>query len=1180
MHPNTAEECRGASLRGGVDCTGRGGTRCEPPPCSAASWSSSAPYVVVGGDQTSCRLVGLQPARSYHVRVLAENSVGRSNASEVLTLTAAEEIPGGAPLDVRVVAKNSDTVQVTWKPPEKHLHHGEIMGYYIGYRVSSNSSEPFHYNTLESVPGTELRSTLSGLRSFTEYSVLVQAYNRAGAGPRSPEATSQVIFNDRSFNLIFPSAPPVDVQCTALSSQTILVLWSQPPSGEINGILLGYKVLYRPMTEWEDLSPHAEQTTQDLKLELHDLAHFCNYSIEVRAYTRKGDGVASRPIFCRTQEDVPGEPEEIKALVMDDETILLSWKPPQYPNGRIRKYKVYMRSLDGGGLAKDNFDLPPEQTYYSITHLKLHHRYEFWVRALTAVGEGDPSHRIVQAPASKVPARVASFSGHVITAWKEELRMACRMVGHPPPDRQWKLNGKTIKEDTRVQIVPDGTLVISSIQNTDAGNYTCSVKNVFGEDEIIYSVRVQESRNKGIPFAPNDFHVPSTTTSTITLLWKVSSTPGNVVQGYYLHYKREFGEWDKTRIPPENTSYTLTGLQCGTRYQFYLQAFNQLGLGTPTLTLHTRTQGSAPIPPKNADLIRENSTSISLNLASWQDGGCPITSLVVEYKLKQQLDWTLVSNNVKFEQIEFLVLDLNPETWYTLRMTAHNSAGSTIASYDFVTLTYSGATIAPELIVHSSYGHTHFYNELGIIIPIVAGIAVIIVASVGGLLYLKRRKTMYPANKYGEKNAGTDMTSETALMSEIEKKSCAVGTGQASSGTGGSIGGGDPHIPISPRDSAYLPTPMRVSLGRREDISPYATFRLPVSGGESSRMSVGEGIEPEISTDLPQHHGQQLHSQQCDKLQQLPSSYGSCADSVYTKIRKKPQYQNEGVSNTKKFLSAEGTDRHQKVYNKASSSPHYSSPAMKNSDVQQGAQSSSVTSVSSTQDELVKAFNNSFKNSMSHSTLVSGRHNAMVAQSASEHGTTDTDAADTSICKFSPSSLKTFNLMMSSYLKPEPEYECVRDLLRGQCVHAESSTSVEGSSDEGLRLPCPQPEYSYTRPVRVPKHYYSSTESNSEDAVYIWQQQQQQKEQLLLHQQQQQQQPPPPPLELPSAAQCNSVRRAEVQCEQNIPPSWRILEYASGKYIEQHREYLLSQDFNPAVLFSHLGERSWGLPNI
>lgn len=47
---------------------------------------------------------------------------------------------------------------------------------------------------------------------------------------------------------------------------------------------------------------------------------------------------------------MPGEPGDIKALVMDSESIMLSWRSPRHPNGILRKYKIYMRSLDGMGL--------------------------------------------------------------------------------------------------------------------------------------------------------------------------------------------------------------------------------------------------------------------------------------------------------------------------------------------------------------------------------------------------------------------------------------------------------------------------------------------------------------------------------------------------------------------------------------------------------------------------------------------------------------------------------------------------------------------------------------------------------------------------------------------------------------------------------------------------------------
>ncbi|XP_069693704.1 cell adhesion molecule Dscam1-like [Periplaneta americana] len=150
------------------------------------SWQGDVQHVTVGGDQTGARIENLRPASTYEFRVLAENSVGSSNMSEPVLVSTMEEVPGGPPTDVRVKARSSEMLVVTWKPPEKHLLNGEIIGYYIGYRVN-DTSEPFHYKTLEVTPGTDLHIVLKSLRKFTEYIILVQSYNRAGAGPRSEE---------------------------------------------------------------------------------------------------------------------------------------------------------------------------------------------------------------------------------------------------------------------------------------------------------------------------------------------------------------------------------------------------------------------------------------------------------------------------------------------------------------------------------------------------------------------------------------------------------------------------------------------------------------------------------------------------------------------------------------------------------------------------------------------------------------------------------------------------------------------------------------------------------------------------------------------------------------------------------------------------------------------------------
>lgn len=43
--------------------------------------------------------------------------------------------------------------------------------------------------------------------------------------------------------------------------------------------------------------------TTELTIVLTGLRKFTNYSIQVLAYTRIGDGVASKPLYCHTEED-------------------------------------------------------------------------------------------------------------------------------------------------------------------------------------------------------------------------------------------------------------------------------------------------------------------------------------------------------------------------------------------------------------------------------------------------------------------------------------------------------------------------------------------------------------------------------------------------------------------------------------------------------------------------------------------------------------------------------------------------------------------------------------------------------------------------------------------------------------------------------------------------------------
>ena len=99
---------------------------------------------------------------------------------------------------------------------------------------------------------------------------------------------------------------------------------------------------------------------------------------------------------------------------------------------------------------------------------------------------------------------------------------------------------------------------------------------------------------------------------------------------------------------------------------------------------------AAPKPPPKDKFLKESSTFVMLNLAAWEDGGCHILYFVIEYKPRSKADWMLVSNNVNMQKEQYTILDLQPDISYNLRVTAHNSAGSSFQEYEFMTRSNSG----------------------------------------------------------------------------------------------------------------------------------------------------------------------------------------------------------------------------------------------------------------------------------------------------------------------------------------------------------------------------------------------------------------------------------------------------------------------------------------------------------
>ena len=106
-----------------------------------------------------------------------------------------------------------------------------------------------------------------------------------------------------SFSSPVPSQPPQDVRIMVLTSQSMRVTWSKPPSNAINGQLLGYKVYYFIIKRPEKIFNRTVRGSDARNVTLTELGKFTRYKIRVAAFTRKGVGVESVAKVALTKED-------------------------------------------------------------------------------------------------------------------------------------------------------------------------------------------------------------------------------------------------------------------------------------------------------------------------------------------------------------------------------------------------------------------------------------------------------------------------------------------------------------------------------------------------------------------------------------------------------------------------------------------------------------------------------------------------------------------------------------------------------------------------------------------------------------------------------------------------------------------------------------------------------------
>ncbi|XP_064449442.1 protein sidekick-1 isoform X4 [Mirounga angustirostris] len=643
-------------------------------------------------DAQTLEIPNLTPYTHYRFRMRQVNIVGTSPFSQssrvIQTLQAPPDV---APTSITVRTASETSLRLRWVPLPDSQYNGnpESVGYRIKYWRPDLQAQALAQVINDRL---EREFTIEGLEEWTEYELQMQAFNAIGAGPWSEAVRGRTRES-------VPSAAPENVSAEAVSSTQILLTWASVPEQDQNGLILGYKILFRA----KDLDPeprsHVVRGNHTQSALLAGLRKFVLYELQVLAFTRIGNGVPSSPLILeRTKDDAPGPPVRLVFPEVRLTSVRIVWQPPEEPNGIILGYQIAYRLASSSPNTFTTVEVGATVRQFTATELAPESAYIFRLSAKTRQGWGVP------------------LEATVITTEKRE---------RPAPPRELLVpQAQVTARSLQLRLRPFTSYKLRLKATNDIGDSDFSV-----ETDAVTTLQ-------DVPGEPPSFvSVTPHTTSSVLIQWRPprDESLNGLLQGYRIYYRELESEAasatvSKTLKTPSAlraelaaqssfktvnsstlTTYELTRLKKYRRYEVILTAYNIIGESPASAPVEVFVGEAAPaMAPQN---IQVTSLTASQLEVTWdppppesQNGN------IQGYKVYY---WEADSQN-ETEKMKVLFLpetvvklkNLTSHTQYLVRISAFNAAGDGPQSDPRQGRTHQAAPGTPSFLAFSEITST------------------------------------------------------------------------------------------------------------------------------------------------------------------------------------------------------------------------------------------------------------------------------------------------------------------------------------------------------------------------------------------------------------------------------------------------------------------------------------------
>ncbi|XP_060058654.1 protein sidekick-2 isoform X2 [Erinaceus europaeus] len=663
-------------------------------------------------DARSMEVPDLNPFTYYSFRMRQVNIVGTSPPSQpsrkIQTLQAP---PDMAPANVTLRTASETSLWLRWVPlPEMEYNSSpESVGYKIKYGRADGHGKTLNHVIQDRV---EREYTIEDLEEWTEYRVQVQAFNTIGTGP-----WSQIVVGRTRESV--PSAGPTNVSALATTSSSMLVRWNEVPEADRNGLVLGYKVLYKEKDSSGQPRFWLVEGNSSRSAQLTGLGKYVLYEVQVLAFTRIGDGHPSRPpILERTLDDVPGPPMGILFPEVRTTSVRLIWQPPAAPNGIILAYQITHRLNSSMASAATVEVLAPSARQYTASGLKPESVYLFRITAQTRKGWGEAAEALVvttekrdrpQPPGRPVVRQEDVKARSVLLSWEpgsdglSPVRYYTVQTRELPGGR-WALHSASVSHNA-------SAFVVDRLKPFTSYKFRVKATNDIGDSEFSEESEPLTTLQAAPDEAPTIVSVTPHTTTSVLIRWQPPPEDkiNGILLGFRIRYRELLSEglrgFTMRGIHNPGAKWAeLTYLNKHRRYEIRLSVYNAVGEGPSSPPQEVFVGEAVPTAaPRNVVVHGSSATQLDV---TWEpppleNQNGDIQGYKIFFREAEQRNLTERLKTLFLAETSVKLKNLTGYTTYMVSVAAFNSAGDGPRSTPVQGQTQQAAPSAPSSVKFS-----------------------------------------------------------------------------------------------------------------------------------------------------------------------------------------------------------------------------------------------------------------------------------------------------------------------------------------------------------------------------------------------------------------------------------------------------------------------------------------------